>query len=123
MLNRDTTRIGVRVAMLSAGLLMIVAAIAGLSVLLAVAYGLMVAWVNASLLWWRWHRGEKVYHCDGQRHLKSFYRSMMERFFVVGILLAAGFGILKLAPLALLLGFVVGQLIWMVAGLTLRERR
>jgi hypothetical protein len=40
----------------------------------------------------------------------------MERFFVVGVLLAAGFAMLKLAPLPLLTGFIVGQLAWVIAA-------
>ena len=82
---------------------------------LAALYGGLVALTNSGMLTLRWYRGLKVYHCDGQRHLSSFNRSMLERFFVVGILLAVGFGILGLSPLALLAGFIVGQLVWVLA--------
>jgi hypothetical protein len=40
----------------------------------------------------------------------------MERFFVVGIMLATGFALLDLAPLLLLTGFIVGQLAWVIAA-------
>lgn len=89
---------------------------------LAAAFGVVTAMVNTGLLWWRWRRGAKELHCDGGRHLRSFYRSSLERFFVVGMLLALGFVLLELAPLALLAGFVVGQLAGMVAGWALCER-
>lgn len=82
-------------------------------------YGGLVAWVGAGLLVWRWLRGLRDYHCDGPRHLKSFRRSLMERFFVVGFLLLAGFGYAWLEPgfepLPMLLGFIVGQLAWVIA--------
>jgi hypothetical protein len=40
---------------------------------------------------------------------------MLERFFVVGVLLAVGFAFLASAPHVILLGFVVGQLVWALA--------
>jgi ATP synthase protein I len=89
---------------------------------LAVIYGGGVAIVNAALLLWRWHRGTRVFHCDAGKHLRSFYRSFLERFFVVTILLAAGFAFIGDNPMALLAGFMVGQFAWMLASLTLNER-
>lgn len=88
----------------------------------ALAYGSMVALVNSGMLVGRWYGGLNDYHCNGERHLKSFHRSSMERFFVVGILLAIGFGFLSLAPQALLAGFIVGQLAWALANLLARRR-
>lgn len=88
----------------------------------ALLYGGGVALLNAAMLVWRWHRGRRDYHCDGERHLKSFHRSFLERFFVVAILLATGLGALSLAALPLLTGFIVGQLAWMAASLGPRER-
>jgi len=82
-------------------------------------YGGMVAMANAGLLVWRWRRGLQDYHCNGQKHLGSFHRSLMERFFVVIMLLAAGFAYGFFSPdaepLPILTGFVVGQLAWVIA--------
>lgn len=89
---------------------------------LAVVYGGVVALANSGLLIWRWHKGARDYHCDAGRHMRSFYRSMLERFFVVMLLLAAGFAWVGNQPLAVLAGFVVGQLAWMLATPTLNER-
>lgn len=87
-------------------------------------YGGSVAMANAGLLAWRWHRGLRVFHCDGQRHLKSFHRSMMERFFVVVVMLSAGFlyGFQEpgFQPPAMLIGFIVGQLAWVIAAAALK---
>jgi hypothetical protein len=47
---------------------------------------------------------------------------MLERFFVVGILLAVGFGFLSLTPQVLLAGFIVGQLAWAIANLLARRQ-
>lgn len=74
---------------------------------------------SAGLLTWRWKQGLHDFHCDGRRHLKSFHRSLKERFFVVMLLLAAGFLLGRMGsgfqPMAMLLGFIVGQLAWVIA--------
>ena len=84
-------------------------------VAMATLYGGSVALVNVGLLLWRWRRGRYDYHCDGQRHLQQFHRSSLERFFVVGVVLALGMYGLRLDPLAVLLGFIAGQAAWMVS--------
>lgn len=94
----------------------------GVGTALAMLYGGAVALANSSLLLWRWRRGVHDFHCDAGRHLRSFHRSGMERFFVVVILLAAGFTWLGDDPLVMLAGFLVGQTAWMLASLILRER-
>ena len=88
----------------------------------ALLFGGAASLANTGLLWWRWHQGLHRYDSDAGRHLRSFFRSSIERFFVVGILLAAGFLLLRFEPLALLAGFVIGQLAWIVVSLALRER-
>lgn len=88
-------------------------------------YGGAVAMANSGLLAWRWHRGLRDFHCDGRRHLKNFHRSLKERFFVVILLLAAGFayGLMEpgFQPLAMLSGFVVGQLAWVISMAALKS--
>ncbi len=93
----------------------------GAAVMLAVLYGGGVAIVNAALLLWRWQRGASDYHVDIGKHLRAFRRSSLERFFVVSALLALGFVPIGLHPAALLTGFLIGQLTWMLASLTLSE--
>jgi ATP synthase protein I len=78
------------------------------------------ALANIGLLVWRWRQGRYDYHCAGERHLSQFHRSSLERFFVVAIVLAAGMVGLKLQPLPMLLGFIVGQVAWMIAAATLK---
>ena len=92
----------------------------GDKVALMALYGGAAAMANIGLLVWRWRRGRYDYHCDGERHLRVFHRSMLERFFVVGAVLALGMYGLKLAPLPMLLGFIVGQIAWIIAATTLK---
>jgi len=86
----------------------------------AALYGGSVALANSGLLVWHWRRGRYDYHCDGERHLRQFHRSSLERFFVVGFALAVGMYGLKLDPLAILLGFIVGQVAWILSAATLK---
>ncbi len=83
---------------------------------LAAWYGGVVACANSCLMVIRWWRGVHDYHCDGARHLRSFHRSSLERFFVVTLLMAVGLGLIRLAPLPMIVGFVVGQLAWVIAA-------
>lgn len=115
-----------RLLILQAGSVALAAIVAGLfgevGTSLAVMIGGLAALANIGLLHCHWRKDARNYHCDAGRHLRSFYRSAMERFFVVVILLAAGFVLFKEHRLGLLAGFVVGQLAWMLASPTLRER-
>lgn len=92
----------------------------GGEIAVAAMYGGSVALANVGLLVWRWHGGRYDYHCDGGRHLRQFHRSTLERFFVVGLALALGMYGLKLEPLAILLGFIVGQTAWVIAVAALK---
>jgi hypothetical protein len=85
-------------------------------------YGVLVALLNSAMLVVRWHVGLKDFHCNGERHLKQFHRSILERFFVVSLLMAVGFGLLSLEPGATLIGFIVGQLTWVFANVISRQR-
>ena len=93
---------------------------AGFAVALSVLYGATAALLNTGFLLWRFKRGERDYHCDAGRHLRSFYRSSLERYAVVGVWLAIGFTALDLAALPMVLGFVIGQLAWVLAALLFR---
>jgi F0F1-type ATP synthase assembly protein I len=115
-----------RAAAVQATLIVVVSLLAlawkGWPFALAVIYGGLAAWLNAAMLYWRWVQGTRRFHSDPGRHLSSFYRSSMERFLMVGLWLAAGLAWMGLAPLALVAGFVVGQLAWLIASPALRER-
>ncbi|MEO8417288.1 MAG: ATP synthase subunit I [Methylophilaceae bacterium] len=75
---------------------------------ISVLWGGGCALLNVCLLKWRMRLGDDR-SISENRHLILMYRSALERFFVVLGLLAFGMMRLDLAPLAILLGFVVGQ--------------
>lgn len=91
-------------------------AIWGLGVAKAVCFGAGIASANTLMIAWRMRQGRK--QTATQPSLSEFYRSWLERYLLVGVLLAAGLGGLKLMPLGLLSGFILGQVIWILAPLT-----
>ena len=82
----------------------------------AVWFGGLVATCNALWLLWRRYRTERGRALSAGESLRVLYRTALERFVVVALLLALGLGVLHLHPLALLTGFVVGQLALVLTG-------
>ncbi len=82
----------------------------------SVVYGGGVACTNTLLLIWRLRRCEKRPGLDAGRQLRLFYLSSLERFLVVAALLVMAMVALGLSPLAVAVGFVIGQLTLLVAG-------
>lgn len=112
---------GIRqVALLQTVLVLAVAVIAGAvhgwRDAAAAAYGGAIAIVNSALLAWYIYRGRRVRSANAYQALKSLYLSSAVRLIVIIALLATGFGGLKLAPVALLAGFIAGQLGLLVSG-------
>lgn len=93
----------------------------GEAVGIAILAGGAVALTNTLLLAWRMRGDERSANRSAQGHLWMFYRSSLERFFVVGSLLAAGMGPLGFKPLPLLAGFVLGQFALIAFSLIMRR--
>lgn len=83
----------------------------------AVVFGGLIALVNALLLNWRMRWGERYLNADAGWHFRQAFRSLFERFVVAATLFAVGLKFLKLLPLAMFTGFVLGQLAWIAAPL------
>jgi ATP synthase protein I len=83
----------------------------------AAVYGGGTAVANTVILAWQIRRGERQARGDAYRQLREIYSSGVRRLAILVALLAAGFGLLKLAPLALLVGFVAGQSGLLFSGL------
>jgi F0F1-type ATP synthase assembly protein I len=89
---------------------------------IAALYGGAVALIATLLLLWRMQRSERKMLLEAHQHLWLFYRSGLERFLVVCVLLALGMGPFNLVPLAVLFGFVVGQIAWVFVPLQHEKR-
>ena len=88
----------------------------------AALYGGVVALMGTLLLLWRMQSSKQKTLLEAHQHLWLFYRSGLERFLVICVLLAIGMGPFKLVPLAVLVGFVAGQLALIIAPLQ-REKK
>ena len=88
---------------------------------IAVLSGGGISVVNGTLLAWRMtraalHPAHEAHHpCDVHQQLRLMYLYAAERFLVVVVLLCMCIAVLKLSPLALLGGFVMGQAV-LLAG-------
>jgi hypothetical protein len=80
-------------------MLLAVGYLEGTGAALAAGYGGMAALCNTALLYWRWSQGLVRIHCDAEQHMKSFYRSSLERFFCGRPLAGGGVRLDALAPL------------------------
>lgn len=85
----------------------------------AAGFGMLIATANTLLIAWRMR--PKPEATGKPASLNEFLRSWVERYLAVGVLLALGLGSFKLLPLALLSGFILGQLLWILAPLTIKE--
>nr|WP_232522252.1 ATP synthase subunit I [Sulfuriferula plumbiphila] len=93
-------------------------AVSGQATAFAVVFGGFVALANSAVLAWRMRAARRLINTDVQQDLRMLYRTGLERFVLVVAFLALGMGVLKLDPLALIAGFVLGQLAWLV-GVTI----
>lgn len=83
--------------------------------------GALIALANSGLLVWRWHQGRRRVTSDPGHHMRSFYRSMIERY--VGLVLLLGGALwLHLEARSLVAGFITGQVGWLLAALIWRDK-
>lgn len=87
---------------------------------IAVLSGGVVSVINGALLAWRMSRAASVSAHDAHLQLRLMYFYVAERFLVVVALLASCMAVLKLMPLVVLGGFVLGQAVLLSARLLLR---
>jgi len=82
----------------------------------SVWYGGAIATASLLLLEWRRLAADKGPALSAAASLRLLYRTALERFVLVVTLFALGLGVLRLDPLALLSGFIVGQVALVVTG-------
>ena len=89
----------------------------------SVAFGGCVAAFGSLFLAWRYVAGVSREHLGAEWVLRHAYRTAIERFMLVALLLAIGFKLLKLAPFWLLAGFIWGQLAWLAVPVWIRLKK
>ena len=88
----------------------------------AAFFGASIALLNTLLMVWRMRRAERQTQPDAHRALRALYVSAFERLLAVIAALAIGLKALQLDPLALLAGFIAGQLIWIAYAFARHNR-
>ena len=83
--------------------------------------GGLIAMTNVVLLEWRRRRADSGRALSAGESLRLLYRSAVERFVLVALLFAVALGILQLDPLALITGFITGQLALVIRELIKTE--
>jgi ATP synthase protein I len=83
----------------------------------SVWFGGLTAALNIGCLLWRRQQADAGRALSAGQSLRLLYRSALERFVLIALLFALGLGVLKLDPLALLTGFIVGQLALVFLGI------
>lgn len=84
----------------------------------ALAWGGMCSTLNVLIISWR--ASQKVRSIDAARQLRIMYRSVLERVFIVIGLISFGLIKLHLAPLAVFLGFVSCQFVYVLASVLIK---
>lgn len=74
------------------------------------AFGGVCACANRLWLEWRARSADRGRALSAGQSMRLLYRTAVERFVLVGVMFALGLGVWRLDPLALLTGFIVGQL-------------
>lgn len=92
------------------------------SVASAALWGAMTAVVSGIMLVRGLSRIEKIQDYRPHSLLRGMYRNSMERYFLVILSLSVAMGILKLPAAAVLCGFVVGQVVPIVARILMIKR-
>lgn len=110
-----TRRVALVQAILAPVAALVGLAVAGNGAAAAVLYGVLVAFAVSVVLVWRERQAMRHPEWDQRRLLKQFIRTGLERLVVLVGLLIVGLGVLKLAPLPLLLGLVLAQFAWLAS--------
>ena len=87
---------------------------------IAVMCGGGVSILNAAMLAWRMTRNVLFTNHNSHQQLRLLYFYVIERFLIVVLMLGICLKVLKLSPLAVLSGFVLGQTVLLVARLILK---
>jgi ATP synthase protein I len=82
----------------------------------SVWFGGAIATANLVLLEWRRRAADEGPALSAAASLRLLYRTALERFVLAVLLFALALGVLQLDPLALLIGFIVGQAALIVSG-------
>jgi len=101
--------------------------LAAISVVFFMAYGAfqavsvwcggLIAMTHVLLLEWRRRRADSGRALSAGESIRLLYRTALERFVLIALLFALALGVLQLDPIALITGFIAGQLALVFTGI------
>jgi ATP synthase protein I len=71
--------------------------------------GGLIAMTNVLLLEWRRRQADSGRALSAEESLRLLYRTALERFVLIALLFVLALGVLQLDPVALISGFIMGQ--------------
>ena len=81
----------------------------GVSQAVSAGCGGLIAMTNVLLLEWRRRRADSGRALSAGESLRLLYRTALERFVLIALLFALALGVLQLDAVALISGFIMGQ--------------
>ena len=78
--------------------------------------GGLIAMTNVLLLEWRRRRADSGRAPSAGESIRLLYRTALERFVLIAMLFALALGVLQLEPVALITGFIAGQVALVFTG-------
>ncbi len=116
-ISTGTRRVALAQAGLAPTVALVGAVVAGVGAGLALLYGVLTALAVSLVLVWRERQSMQHPEWDPHRVFKQFIRAGIERWVVLIGMLFVGLGMLKLAPLPMLLGLLLAQVAWLAAAM------
>ena len=117
-------KVVIKLQLIVVSIAMITIALSYPHVVKSALYGSLVALLNAAFLYWRIKKANQKLVDTPEASLKLVYRSGIERFVLIGCLLAIGMDSeLKLSPLVVLISFIIGQLVFLLGVVSMRSSK
>jgi hypothetical protein len=88
----------------------------------SLVFGSLIALMSTLILAVRLKQGRNRENLGAEWALQHAYRTAIERYVWTVIMLGIGFGLLKLAPIWMLAGFLLGQVSWIFVPIWMKLR-
>ena len=86
------------------------------------AYGNIVALFAALIIDWRLWQAKRCGRNEPEWILRQAKKTVFERYVWAAVMMGLGFKLMEITPIWLLVGFVVGQVVWLFASIWIRLR-
>lgn len=127
LINRDPkTEVDIIGSVIKLQLMLVMIAMVAIELISPIAiksvlFGSLVALSNSGFLYWRMRKANYSSDLTAEQSLHMAYRSGIERFVLISVLLAVGMVAgLNLIPIVVLISFVIGQIVFLLGVVIVR---